>query len=103
MSTGYQIYNQSGSYFLTLQVVDWIDIFSRKVYRDIILDSLDYCRKNKGLQIWAYVIMTNHIHCILSAENGNLSDIIRDFKRHTASNIIAEIQESTESRKDWML
>jgi REP element-mobilizing transposase RayT len=103
MSTGYQIYNQSGSYFLTLQVVDWIDIFSRKVYRDIILDSLDYCRKNKGLQIWAYVIMTNHIHCILSAENGNLSDIIRDFKRHTASKILAEIQESPESRKDWML
>ena len=103
MSTGYQIYNKAGSYYLTFQVVDWVDIFTRKVYRDIILDSFDYCRKHKGLQIWAYVVMSNHVHCILSAENGNLPDIIRDFKRHTASKILKEIKESTESRKDWML
>lgn len=67
------------------------------------MDSFDYCRKDKGLQIWAYVVMSNHVHCILSAVNGNLPDIIRDFKRHTASKILKEIKESTESRKDWML
>ena len=67
------------------------------------MDSFDYCRKQKGLQIWAYVVMSNHVHCILSSENGNLPDIIRDFKRHTASKILKEIKESNESRKDWML
>ncbi|MEZ4911810.1 MAG: transposase [Saprospiraceae bacterium] len=103
MSTGYQIYDKAGSYYLTFQVVDWVDIFSRKVYRDIILDSFAYCRKYKGLQLWAYVIMSNHVHTILSAENGNLPDIIRDFKRHTAAKILKEIKESNESRKDWML
>ncbi len=103
MSTGYQIYDKSGSYFLTFLVVDWVDIFTRKVYRDIILDSLDFCRKNKGLEIWAYVIMSNHVHAILSAENDNLPDIIRDFKRHTASKILNEIKASNESRKDWIL
>jgi len=50
MSTGYQIYDKAGSYYLTFQVVDWVDIFTRKVYRDIILESFAYCRKHKGLQ-----------------------------------------------------
>lgn len=87
MSTGYQIENQSGTYYLTFQVIDWVDIFTRKCYCEVILDSFDYCRKNKGLQLWAYVIMTNHVHVIVSAKNENLSDVIRDFKRHTASTI----------------
>ncbi|MBK7233605.1 MAG: transposase [Saprospiraceae bacterium] len=103
MSTGYQIADKAGLYFLTFQVVDWVDIFTRKVYRDIVIDSFDYCRKHKGLQIWAYVVMSNHVHCILSAKNGNLPDVVRDFKRHTASKILYEIKKPVESRKDWML
>ena len=68
MPTGYQIDNQAGSYFLTLQVVEWIDIFTRKMYVDIVLKSLAYCRKEKGLKLYAYVVMSNHIHMIVSAE-----------------------------------
>ncbi len=41
MSTGYQIYDKSGSYLLTFQVVDWVDIFTRKIYRYIVLESFD--------------------------------------------------------------
>jgi REP element-mobilizing transposase RayT len=103
MSTGYKIDDKSGLYFLTFQVVDWVDVFTRKVYRDIILESLAYCRIHKGLQVWAYVVMSNHVHCILSASNENLPDLVRDFKRHTATKILKEIKESNESRRDWML
>ncbi|MFZ1455585.1 MAG: transposase, partial [Saprospiraceae bacterium] len=103
--------NRDLTFLLTFHVVDWVDlpagwqtgVFTRKIYRDIVLESLDYCRKHKGLQVWAYVIMSNHVHAILSAETGNLPGIIRDFKRHTASKILKEIKESNESRKDWML
>jgi REP element-mobilizing transposase RayT len=49
------------------------------------------------------VIMSNHLHCILSAKNNNLPDILRDFKRHTASHILKAIQAPSESRRDWML
>ncbi len=83
--------------------MDWVDAFTRKVYRDIVLDSMDYYRKHKRLQLWAYVIMTNHVHCIMSSSNGNLPDIVRDFKRHTATAILEEIKHASESRKDWML
>ena len=102
MSDGYQIKNQQGLYFLTFQVVGWADVFSRKVYRDIVIDSFDYCRKHKQLKIYSYVIMTNHIHCILSTE-GNLSDIIRDFKRHTSKTILETIEVENESRKEWLM
>lgn len=103
MTTGYRIENQWAVYYLTFTVVDWVDVFSRKIYRDILIESLKYCREEKGLYVWAYVIMTNHMHCILSARNGNLSDIIRDFKRFTATQIISSINKTPESRRDWML
>jgi REP element-mobilizing transposase RayT len=103
MPRGWFIEDPSATYFLTFRVVDWVDVFSRKNYRDIVCESLTYCRKIKGLRLWGFVVMTNHIHTILSAREGNLPDIIRDFKRHTASRILEEIQTNKESRRDWMM
>jgi REP element-mobilizing transposase RayT len=103
MTTGYKILKESATYFMTFTVVDWVDVFSRKVYRDIVMDSLTYCRAHKGLKVWGYIIMTNHMHCILSAVHNNLSGVLRDFKRHTASKILKEIASPAESRRDWML
>ena len=103
MSTGYKIGKDDHAYFVTLTVIDWVDIFTRKIYRDIILESLTYCRQEKGLRVWAYVIMSNHVHCILSSPHCNLSNIIRDFKRYTAIKILKSIRAQPESRRDWML
>lgn len=103
MKEGYFIQNQGAIYFLTLTVTDWVDVFTRKAYRDILIDSLEYCRTNKGLVLYGYVIMSNHIHLIGQAANGKLSDLIRDFKKYTAQIILKQISESHESRADWML
>ena len=103
MTTGCHIRNPASPYFLTFTVVDWVDVFTRKIYRDIIIDSFKYCRINKGLKVGGYIIMPNHIHCILSAVKENLPDIIRDLKRHTASTILKAIQSPEESRRDWMM
>jgi len=103
MLIGYHIRNQLSPHFLTFQVVDWVDIFARKIFRNIIIDSITFCRKEKGLQIWGYVIMTNHIHCILWSKTGLLSDTIRDFKRFTDTRILKAIHLETESRREWML
>ena len=56
---------KEASYFLTLTVVGWADVFTRPVYKDAIIESLHYCQKQKGLNIFAYVIMTNHIHLVV--------------------------------------
>ena len=103
MSTGYQIIEQDKPYFITLQVVDWVDIFSREIYRKIIVENLCYCVKHKGLEIYAWVIMSNHVHLMLRSEKGQLSNILRDFKSYTAKLILNTIEEIDESRKEWML
>lgn len=103
MGDAFQIQDQFRPYFLTFQVVGWADIFSRKVYRDIVVDSLKYCRKEKHLLVFAYVIMTNHVHVIFQSEIGKLSDTIRDFKKFTSKAIFKEIDTSgIESRKKWL-
>ncbi len=102
MSTGYKIADQRGCYFLTFTIVGWADIFTRLIYREMVADSFNYCIAHKGLRVHAYVFMSNHIHCILSADAGNLSGIIRDMKSHTAKGIWAQILRGPESRREWL-
>jgi len=103
MPTGYQIKEQDKLYYLTLQVVEWVDIFTRQKYRDIIIENLIFCQKNKDLEIYAYVIMSNHIHLLCKSGTGNLSNTLRDFKSYTSKQILKQILEGVESRKEWML
>ncbi len=85
--------------------MQWVDVFTRKEYADIVVDSLKYCQQNKGLNIHAWCIMSNHLHLILSAKEPNkLSDILRDFKKFTSTNILKSIeQNSKESRRSWLI
>ena len=79
-------------------------MLSRKEYKLALVDSMNYCIKEKGLIVYGWVIMTNHMHVIWEAKDGfKLSDIIRDFKKFTAKNIIQMIINEPESRKVWML
>lgn len=102
----YKILDQNGLNYITCTVVGWVDVFSRKRYRDIVLESLAYCRKEKGLMIFGYVIMSNHLHMIIQLHpeaKQNLSEIIRDFKKYTAKRVLESIQSEAESRRDWLL
>ena len=102
---GHKIFDQTGLYYLTFTVVGWVDVFSRKKYKDILIENLKFCIQNKGLILFAYVIMSNHMHLIVRTESEKgLSSIIRDFKRHTSRKILEAIEQSKqESRKEWML
>lgn len=100
---GYRIRDQAATHFLTFTVEGWIDLFSRQRYRDIILESLAFCRQEKGLLLNAYVIMSNHIHFIWTAKNGNLSGLIRDFKGYTSKLLTDSVQKDPESRREWLL
>lgn len=90
-------------YFLTLTIVDWVDVFTRPVYKEIIVDSIRHCQKEKGLEVFAWVLMTNHLHMIARAEDPSLSDILRDFKKFTSKKLSEEAHSDFESRKVWML
>ena len=91
----------NGSYYMTLTVVDWADVFTRKNHKQAIIASLRFCIENKGLNVYAYCLMTNHLHLIANCEEPfQLSNIIRDFKRHSARTILSQIMNEPESRRE---
>jgi len=101
---GYVIRDQEAPHFLTLTVCGWIDLFTRKSYRDLILENLNYCINEKGLEIGAWVIMSNHVHLIATATGKEpLSAILRDFKKFTSKRMIEMVKSNEESRRQWMI
>ena len=100
----YPIRDQQGLYFITFTVVSWVDVFTRPIYKDLVIDSLRYCQQRKGLELYAYCLMTNHLHLIARAAEGHeLSAIVRDFKKFTARAVFREIEQlPTESRRQWL-
>jgi len=92
------------AYYLTLTIVEWADIFTRPVYKHLIVDSLNYCIANKGLRVYCWCLMSNHLHLIAGAADEEiLSDILRDFKKFTSKALIDDIKTVPESRRDWLL
>jgi len=93
MSRKYKIRDQDKLYFVTFTVIQWLDVFIRREYRDIFLDSLRYCQQNKGLEVCAYCIMSSHIHLILGRHGeSSLESIIRDIKKFTSLKIVEVIR-----------
>ena len=101
---GYKIRNKEGVHFITFAVVQWVDVFTRQTYRDILLESIRHCQREKGLILHAWCIMSNHLHLVISAGDNNPSDILRDFKKFTSKKIIdCILNNNQESRRDWMI
>jgi putative transposase len=105
MARKYVVRDESRFHFVTFTVINWIDIFIRDQYRTIFLESVRYCQANKGLEVGAWCIMTNHIHMILRSSGENrLGSIIRDLKAFTSRHIRKEMEvDYAESRKNWMM
>src|SRR5688572_30093855 len=104
MPSKYRIANPDGLYFITFATVQWADVFTRPHYKNIMVESLKYCQQHKGLELYAWCLMTNHLHLIAAAkENHNLSDILRDLKKHTAKQLLQAIDHPEESRRKWLL
>lgn len=105
MSRAYKFYNPEKPYFVSFATVGWVDVFTRLAYKDILVEALKYCQKEKGLILYAWCIMSSHVHLIMEAKEGyKPSDILRDFKKYTAKKLLKAIEENPqESRKEWML
>jgi REP element-mobilizing transposase RayT len=104
MSRKYKFRDHEKTYFISFATINWIDVFTRKMYKDILVDTINHCIKEKGLVIYAWCIMTNHMHMIISSENKKLQDIMRDLKGYSSKEILKSIKENQqESRKEWMM
>lgn len=104
MSDQYRVRSHDDIYFVTFTIVDWVDLFIRPSYKNLIVENLAYCQQHKGLEIYAYCLMTNHLHLLVSATApAKLPAIIRDFKKHTNKQLIKLIQQENESRREWIM
>lgn len=104
MSRKYKFHNPQGIYLVTFATVNWIDVFTRCEYKDILISSINYCVEQKGLNVYAWVIMSNHVHMLVNTSQEPLEDIFRDLKHFTANSILKAIAENPqESRKAWLL
>lgn len=105
MSRNYKFHNPEGLYFISFAVVGWLDVFIRNEYKEILLESLRFCQKNKGLEIHAWCIMSSHVHLAFRSIDGQKPELlIGDLKRFTNKAIVKAIKENpTESRKEFLL
>src|SRR6185503_14460618 len=103
-SEKYKPANQPACYFLTFNTVDWVDIFIRPVYKQIIVHSLNYFIDNKGLNVYAWCLMTNHLHLLVQAKgNCVIAEIEKEYKSFTTRKILEDIDSEPEIRKTWMM
>ena len=104
MSRNYKFHDQEKPYFVSFATVYWIDVFTREEYKNLLVESINYCIKEKGLIVYAWVIMTSHVHMIIGTKGEDMQDILRDLKKFTSKAIINSIKENpVESRKEWLL
>lgn len=104
MSRKYKFRDNGKIYFISFAVVHWIDVFIRDIYKYELIDSWKHCQQHKGLEIYAWCIMTSHVHLLISSNKDKLENIIRDMKSYTSTKLKNAIKENIqESRKEWIL
>ena len=95
--------NYDAVFFVTLTVASWVDVFTRRTYCEELVRNIQYCQQHKGLELYAYVIMSNHMHWIAGQKEGRLNHLLRDFKSYSAKQLLKMIYDNpVESRRDWM-
>jgi putative transposase len=103
MSRKYKFHNKEGLYFVSFATVNWIDVFTRQVYFDILTESVNYCREAKGMEVYAYCFMPSHVHFIFRSSNNQPTELLRDFKKYTSKKIIEAIENNPQESKRELL
>jgi putative transposase len=81
---------EQAPHFLTATVVAWLPVFSHPEFVQSVLNSWRFQQRERGLCLYGYVILENHLHFIASAPN--LSDAVLRFKSFTARQIVDGLQ-----------
>lgn len=95
---------QKSCSYLTFNTVDWVDVFIRPVYKQVITDALNYFIREKGLIVYSWCLMSNHLHMVADCkQNTTLALFERDFKKYTTTEILEAIDLEPDLRRQWML
>lgn len=90
--------------YITFNTADWVDIFIRPVYKEVIANALNRFIREKGFTVYAWCLMSNHLHLVAEAKKGTgLAVIEKEFKKYTTQAILEAIDLEPELRRHWML
>jgi putative transposase len=82
----YRFHADGSLFYVTFTIVDWLPVFIAEPAFRIVVDSLNYCHRHKGLRTNAYVIMPTHLHGIFFHESWQakaLENVLTDFRKFT--------------------
>jgi REP element-mobilizing transposase RayT len=92
----YRIYDEKAPHFVTCTVLNWIPLFTRPQTTAIVLDALSYRQERTGWRVYGYVILENHLHLVVQAED--LAVELPRFKSYTARKLIDYLQDNRVER-----
>jgi len=98
MRSRYGIRDGPAAYFVTSTIVEWLPVLSTTACCEIIVRALLHAREHNSLRIYAWVILDNHFHAILSAPD--LSGTLRSLKGFTAQELLKQLKAE---RREWLL
>ncbi|MBL0146592.1 MAG: transposase [Chitinophagaceae bacterium] len=86
-------------YFCTFTCYKWISLFEKTNSYDLIYNWFNVIKQKYNAEVIAYVIMPNHVHCILYFKDAgfNLNSIISNGKRFMAYEIIKRLQQTNQT------
>jgi len=95
------IHDPSHLYFITSSLVEWLPLFANNKYASIVLNSLDWHRKQKQILLYAFVIMPTHLHWISKpCEPFTVSEVLQSFASYTAHEILKALRSN--GQDDWL-
>ena len=95
MRTRYSTFDKEAMYFITSTIVNWFEIFKSEHYFNILINALNFKRKESDLKLFAYVFMKNHFHLILSSKD--IVKFVKEYKSYTAKEIIKQLESDKKS------
>jgi len=86
----FRFYQDGAVFFVTFSIVEWLPVFVSAEACRFVVDSLNFCHRDKGLRINAYVIMPTHFHAIVFHETfqaAPLENVLTEFRKFTGRKI----------------
>lgn len=91
MSTWRPDFRPDHLYFVTTSAVEHHHLFRRDITKRLMVDVLDCMRLRQRLQLYAFVLMPNHMHLIVQCRAEDpLADVVRDLKKQIADRLIRQ-------------
>jgi REP element-mobilizing transposase RayT len=104
LSSVTDINDKQAGYFISFNTIDWVDIFIRPVYKQVIVHTLNHFIDSKGLRIYAWCLMSSQLHIIAQAQDDYLIETIDDaYRSFTSAKIVEALDAEPQIRKQWML